>query len=251
MSEVAQGSRRVLVTGAASGIGRATARLLAGSGWNVVAVDRDSEGLETLHAELGPRVQGRCLDLSGLTDQTIFDSGGPLDAVVHCAAVYRPADFLTTSFAEWHDVFALDFEAAYILNKLLVPAMIARGGGAIVHVTSIHAWLSENYSTHYDAAKGALGALTRSLAIELAPHRIRVNAVAPGFVNTRMSIVDGVNELESEVFQTHYVGRRRIPLARAAEPAELAGPIAFLLSDAASYITGTTLVVDGGLTITF
>lgn len=244
-------SKNALVTGAANGIGRATATQLVAHGWTVVAVDRDQEGLRTLRAGLGPAVQPRCLDLADLTEETPIDIGDPLAAIVHCAGVYRPVDFLAGSFVDWHRVFAIDFEAAYLLNKLVVPTMIAGGGGSIVHVTSIHAWLSENQSTHYDAAKGALGALTRSLAIELAPHNIRVNAVAPGFVNTRMSVVDGVNELESELFKAHYVGRRRIPLARAAGPDEIAGPILFLLGEAASYVTGTTLVVDGGLTITF
>lgn len=242
---------RALVTGAASGIGRATTRLLATTGWTVVALDRDEQGLHTLQAELGSRVEPLVFDLAELTEHSRLDLGGSLGALVQCAAVFQPADFLNAPYAEWRRVFAIDFEAVCLLDKLVAPALIANGGGSIVHITSIHAWLSENQSSHYDAAKGALGALTRTLAIELAPHNIRVNAVAPGFVNTQMSIVDGVNELESDLFRAYYAGRRRIPLARAAAPDEIAGPIAFLLSDAATYVTGTTLVVDGGLSVTF
>lgn len=243
--------KRALVTGAANGIGRATTTLLSRNGWTVVALDRDTRGLRRLQSELGSAIEPFGIDLVELREDTRLDVSDPLAAIVHCAAISRPADFLTESFADWHSVFAIDFEAAYMLDKLAVPAMIAGGGGSIVHVTSIHAWLSENHSTHYDAAKGALGALTRSLAVELAPHNIRVNAVAPGFVNTAMSVTNGINELETEEFALHYVGRRRIPLARPASPDEIAGPIAFLLSDAASYMTGATLVVDGGLSITF
>jgi NAD(P)-dependent dehydrogenase (short-subunit alcohol dehydrogenase family) len=244
-------SKRVLITGAASGIGRATARLLAGSGWTVIALDRHEAGLRALSDELGSRLIPRVIDLADLTEHTALDLDGPLSALIQCAGVFQPADFLTGSLAAWRRVFTVNFEAAHLLDRLVAPALIANGGGSIVHVTSIHAWLSESQSSHYDAAKGALAALTRTLAIELAPRNIRVNAVAPGFVRTQMSIVDGVDELESELFRTHYAGRRRIPLARAAEPEEIAAPIAFLVGPGASYITGATLVVDGGLSVTF
>ncbi|MDB5058494.1 MAG: short-chain dehydrogenase/reductase [Chloroflexi bacterium] len=247
----AQATRRALITGAANGIGRATARLLARSGWSIVAIDRDEPGLQALRAELGACVTPRVLDLADLTETTRIDLDGPLNAVIQCAAAFQPADFLTEPVAAWHRIFAVNFEAAYILNKLVVPSLIENNGGSIVHVTSVHAWLSESQSSHYDASKGALATLTRSLAVELAPHNIRVNAVAPGFVRTQMAVVNGIDELESDLFLTHYVGRRRIPLARAAEPDEVAGPIAFLVSDAASYITGATIVVDGGLSVTF
>ena len=242
---------RVLITGAASGIGRATVRLLAGAGWTVIALDRNEPGLSILREELGPRLIPLVLDLANLTESTSLDLGGPLSALVQCAGIFQAADFLTDPLGEWRRVFAINFEAAALLDRLAAPALIANGGGSIVHVTSIHAWLSEDQSSHYDAAKGALSALTRSLAIELAPRNIRVNAVAPGFVRTQMSIVNGVDELESELFRSQYMGRRRIPLARAAEPEEIAAPIAFLVGEGASYITGATLVVDGGLSVTF
>ena len=124
-------------------------------------------------------------------------------------------------------------------------------GGRIVNVSSINAFLGLLQSSHYNTAKGAVDQLTRCLAVEWAPYGILVNGVAPGYVDTPMSIVDGVNELETEEFQEIYVRRRRIPLARAAQPQEIAEVVAFLASDRCTYMTGHTIVVDGGLTVTF
>jgi NAD(P)-dependent dehydrogenase (short-subunit alcohol dehydrogenase family) len=130
--------------------------------------------------------------------------------------------------------------------------MVAAGeGGAIVNVSSIHGTRAEPGGTSYAVAKGALDQLTRALAVELAPHRIRVNGIAPGFVETAMAITDGVSEHETEWFREIYVGRRKIPLARPAAPEEVAAAICFLASDDASYITGQILGVDGGLSVTF
>ncbi|MBP8292798.1 MAG: SDR family oxidoreductase, partial [Caldilineaceae bacterium] len=106
-------------------------------------------------------------------------------------------------------------------------------------------------SSHYNTAKGAVDQLTRCLAVEWAPHGILVNGVAPGFVETPMAVVDGVNEHETPDFQEFYVRRRRIPLARPARPEEIAEAVCFLASDRCTYITGHTLVVDGGLSVTF
>jgi meso-butanediol dehydrogenase/(S,S)-butanediol dehydrogenase/diacetyl reductase len=137
--------------------------------------------------------------------------------------------------------------------RAMTPVMIDGGrGGAIVNVSSIHGYRVEEMASAYDVAKGGLDQLTRALALELAPHGIRVNGVAPGFVDTPMSILpDGTNELELPWFREHYVGRRKIPLARAADPSEIASTVAFLASGDASYVNGAILVVDGGLSITF
>jgi NAD(P)-dependent dehydrogenase (short-subunit alcohol dehydrogenase family) len=120
-----------------------------------------------------------------------------------------------------------------------------------VNVSSIHGFRAEPNASSYDVAKGGLDQLTRALAVELAPHDVRVNGVAPGFVETSMAVVDGVNEHETEWFQSVYVRRRKIPLARPAGSAEIAAAVLFLASDEASYITGQTLVVDGRLSVTF
>ncbi|MCB0049486.1 MAG: SDR family oxidoreductase, partial [Caldilinea sp.] len=144
------------------------------------------------------------------------------------------------------------FYGAVHCSRAAGKVMVAQGqGGRIVNVSSVNAFLGMAQSSHYNTAKGAVDQLTRCLAVEWAPHGILANGVAPGFVDTPMSIVDGVNELETPDFQEIYVRRRRIPLARAAQPEEIAEVVRFLASDRCSYMTGHTIVVDGGLSITF
>jgi 3-oxoacyl-[acyl-carrier protein] reductase len=133
---------------------------------------------------------------------------------------------------------------------MVVPLM--RGGGRIIHITSIHGERAEAKASAYAMAKAALNQFCRSLAVELAPREILVNAIAPGFVDTEMSIrADGVNELKTDWFRTHYVDGHHLPLRRAGRPEEIAGVAAFLGGPDSSYITGQVITVDGGLTITF
>lgn len=135
--------------------------------------------------------------------------------------------------------------------KLVAPRMARRKWGRIVNISSVQSIEVEVGVGAYAAAKGGVNSLTRSLAVDLAPHGVLVNAIAPGCIHTPMSIVNGVDETTTELFQTWYVGRRKIPLARLGEPEEVARVAVFLASDDASYVTGHTLVVDGGLSITF
>jgi 3-oxoacyl-[acyl-carrier protein] reductase len=124
-------------------------------------------------------------------------------------------------------------------------------GGRIIHITSIHGTRAELHASSYSMAKAAINQYCRSMALELADRNILVNAIAPGFVDTAMSIVDGKNELESQWFRDNYVNNQHLPLRRAASPDEIAGVVFFLAGKDASYITGQVLVVDGGLSITF
>jgi len=124
-------------------------------------------------------------------------------------------------------------------------------GGRIVHVTSIHGSHAEDGSSAYAMAKAAIDQYCRALAVDLAPRGILVNAIAPGFVDTPMSVIDGENELESDWFRANYVEGHHLPLRRAAQPEEVAGVAWFLTGPDSSYITGQVIVVDGGLTITF
>jgi 3-oxoacyl-[acyl-carrier protein] reductase len=124
-------------------------------------------------------------------------------------------------------------------------------GGRLIHVTSIHAGRAEAGASSYSMAKAAIDQFCRSMAVELADKNILVNAIAPGFVDTPMSIVEGKNELESDWFRDNYVHSHHLPLKRAAKPSEIAGIALFLAGKDASYITGQVIVADGGLTITF
>lgn len=248
-----------IVTGAASGIGRATAECLLEGGARVMFVDRDGPRLQAVVDSLAPA--GHCALLVGdlneaaTSEQAVaraLDWGGRLDVVVSCAAAYRGASLLAADAEAWRRDFDAVLLSAHSLVRAAARAMIERGiAGRIVHVTSIHGTQAEVGSSAYGAAKAALNQLARCQAVELAPYGIRVNAVAPGFVDTPMAVVDGVNELETERFRSQYVEQRRIPLARAAQPREIAAAILFLAGEASSYITGHVLTVDGGLTITF
>jgi 3-oxoacyl-[acyl-carrier protein] reductase len=138
---------------------------------------------------------------------------------------------------------------ALYLTRAAVPLM--KEGGRIVHVTSIHGDRAEALASSYSMAKAAINQFCRVLAVELAPRGILVNALAPGFIDTPMSVVNGVNELESDWFKQNYVQGHHLPLKRAARPEEIAGVAFFLAGPDASYITGQVITVDGGLTITF
>jgi NAD(P)-dependent dehydrogenase (short-subunit alcohol dehydrogenase family) len=177
---------------------------------------------------------------------------GGLDILVNNAAVFRPHDFVHDTLEDWMNILEVNLLGAVRCARAAAALMVQGSRvGRIVNVSSVHGFLAENHSSHYDVAKGGLDQLTRTLAVELAPHGILVNGVAPGFVNTAMAVVNGVNELETDAFREIYVKRRRIPLARAAQPEEIAHAVLFLAGPENTYITGENLVIDGGLSITF
>ena len=247
-----------LVTGAARGIGRAVAETLARDGAAVMVADlATSDGAATAAAlrAVGARAEFVAADVTSDAEAMVaaaVATFGRLDILVNNAGIFYNADALATPFDEWHKAVDVIFYGAVHCSRAAGKVMVAQGqGGRIVNVSSVNAFLGMAQSSHYNTAKGAVDQLTRCLAVEWAPHGILANGVAPGFVDTPMSIVDGVNELETPDFQEIYVRRRRIPLARAAQPEEIAEVVRFLASDRCSYMTGHTIVVDGGLSITF
>ena len=172
-----------------------------------------------------------------------------LDVLVNCAGVFMGAHAIESNLEQWRQPFDIMVNGGVYLSRLVVPFM--KEGGRIIHITSIHGERAERNASGYSMAKAALNQYCRVLALELASRGILVNAIAPGFVATPMSIVDGVNELETEWFKKNYVDGHHLPLQRAGRPEEIAGVAWFLAGPDASYITGQVLTVDGGLTITF
>ncbi len=254
MSEVA--GRVAVVTGAARGIGRAIAEDLIAGGARVALIDIDGEGVARAADALGPESLAVPTDIADLAAveravAAIETRWGGADILINNAAVADLTGFDALTLEHWRRIFSINLDGALHLSMALVPAMRARGGGAIVHIASIMGMLGSPGGLAYSAAKGALINLTRAMACDLAPG-IRVNAVAPGFIDTPMArLADGSHEHDAPVFREFYLGQGRIPLRRAGLPADIAGPVRFLASDCARYITGHVLVVDGGVTATF
>lgn len=247
--------KRVIITGASSGIGHATAVRFAREGWDVCLVARRESLLSSLRDELP---QGNHMICAGSYDEAataerltalVHDAWGGLDALVNCAGVFLGADAITAPLDEWRRPFDLMINGAVLMTRLVVPFM--PDGGRIIHVTSIHGERAERLATAYSMAKAAINQYCRGLALELAARNILVNAIAPGFIDTPMSVVNGVNELEGDWFRQNYVDGHHLPLKRAGQPEEIAGVALFLAGPDASYITGQVITVDGGLTITF
>jgi 3-oxoacyl-[acyl-carrier protein] reductase len=245
----------VLVSGASSGIGKATAMRFAAEGWDVCLNARREDALQGV-AESLP--DGHHLVCPGdYSDPAVVEAigaaiatqWGELDVLVNSAGISAPAHAIDSSMAEWRAPLDTMLNGAVLLTRIAVPLM--RAGGRIIHVTSIHGERGEALASAYGMAKGAINQYCRVLAIELAPRGILVNAIAPGFVDTPMSMVNGVSELETETFRASYVAGHHLPLRRAGRPEEIAGVAWFLAGPDASYITGQVVTVDGGLTCTF
>jgi NAD(P)-dependent dehydrogenase (short-subunit alcohol dehydrogenase family) len=243
--------RIALVTGSDSGIGKATAVALAESGCDVgITWHRDRDGAESTAEEvrgLGRRAEVRQLDLTRLPEAAdvvddLAEALGGIDVLVNDAGTGHMSTILDTDFATWREVLATDLDAAFLCLQRAARRMVAAGrGGRIVNVTSVHEHQPRVGAAAYCAAKGGLGLLTRVAAIELAEHGITVNAVAPGEIATPMT----GQEDEDPTAPGHE--RSGVPLGRPGDAREVAAVIAFLASPEASYVTGSSYAVDGGM----
>jgi 3-oxoacyl-[acyl-carrier protein] reductase len=247
--------KKIVVTGASSGIGRATALRFAREGWEVCITARRENELHKLAAEFPPGDHLICPgDYSDPATaisigKAIREKWDRLDALANVAGIYFGADAIDSPLEEWRRPFDMMFNGAVYMTRMSVPLM--KGGGRIIHCTSIHGERAERGSSAYAAAKAAINQYARGLALELADRNILVNAIAPGFIKTPMSVVNGQDETEGEWFKKNYVEGHHLPMRRPGMPEEVAGVFFFLAGPDASYITGQVITVDGGLTITF
>lgn len=240
--------RRVLVTGAASGIGKATALLLRERGVEVVAADRSAEGLEELE-RAGAEVV--VADVTSADDRAhMLAVARGAGGLVNAAGIMRVVPLAEVSEDDWDAILAVNLKAAFFLSRELGARM--ERGGSIVNVSSVSARRGDNSEVLcYAASKAALLAVTRSLAHAFGPHGVRVNAVLPGLIDTPMQddVLARVSEIRG-VPRDELERGRLVPVVlehRAGTAAECAESIAFLLSAASSYITGQALSVDGGI----
>jgi len=248
--------KKVIVLGASSGIGKATAQRFAKEGWQVIGAAHEAGLLQSAMKDLeGEGHQAVLLDVTldnhidALKEQ-VQKSFGDFDVLINSVGISQSQPLLGSDFDAWDRLLQVMLYGAVKVCRALIPLM--KDGGRIVHITSIHYERVAPGSSAYGMAKAAITQFTRSLAVELAPRNILANAIAPGFIFTPMSIKsDGKNELDSEWFKENYVKHNHLPLKRAGQPEEVAGVAYFLAGPDASYITGSVITVDGGLTITF
>jgi NAD(P)-dependent dehydrogenase (short-subunit alcohol dehydrogenase family) len=238
--------RIALVTGASSGIGRATALRLADEGATVIAAARSTAALGKLSAEAGDgRIAPQPLDVRDRTAvrravDDVVVRHGRIDVLVNCAGTARLDPVLELEDDHWDDALAVNLTGAFVASQAAARHMTAAGGGAIVNVASIDAFVADSPATHYCVSKAGMVAMTRSFAHELGHLGIRTNAVAPGLTATPMTMDETWERIVG-------VYRDRIPLRRASTPEEQTAVICFLASDDAAYVNGETVTADGGL----
>jgi NAD(P)-dependent dehydrogenase (short-subunit alcohol dehydrogenase family) len=242
----------LLATGAGSGLGEAVARRFAAGGGRVAILDLDGGRAEAVAAELGGSIGIAC-DVSdeeavrAAVERTEAELGG-VDAVASAAGFADNGPIVDWSLERWNRLIAVHLTGTFLIAKHTVPAMRRRGGGSIVNFSSIAAKVGQGTNAPYGAAKAGISGMTFQLAVELAPE-IRVNAIAPGRIRTPMTeeiyAARGDGDPEEGVRRTLEL----IPAGRVGEAADIAATVCFLLADEASFITGQTIVQDGGETI--
>jgi NAD(P)-dependent dehydrogenase (short-subunit alcohol dehydrogenase family) len=236
------GTRRALVTGAASGIGAATARLLHARGAHVVLGDIDVDGAQRLAGQLAGRVDVRRLDVTDEDDWEVLGdelaAGGPLDVLVHAAGAASRSPIDETTLAEFRRMVDLNLVGTFLALRA-VSRLMTRGG-AVVTLSSLRGVVATSGLGAYGAAKSGVRVLSRVAALELADRGIRVNAVCPGSIDTPITSGPGFQDDDMAAYVAS------IPLRRRGTAEEVAHAIGFLVGDDSGYVTGTDLVIDGG-----
>lgn len=250
-------NKTVIVLGGSSGIGKATAHRFAEEGWRVIVASSDKHKAEavgkSLKGELNLAIE---FDVRNeqhhvrLLEELRHHGIDHIDVLVNSIGISESFPVLENDFDTWDNSLQVMLYGTVKSCRTLVPLMTE--GGRIIHLTSIHQDRVEKGSSAYGMAKAAIAQFTRSLALELADRQILANAIAPGFIDTPMSLKEnGESELKSTWFNDNYVKYDHLPLKRPGLPEEVAGVAYFLAGPDATYITGSVITVDGGLTITF
>ncbi|QIG47791.1 SDR family oxidoreductase [Nordella sp. HKS 07] len=249
-----------LVSGAGQGLGRSIAREMAKEGAVAILLERNPQTLKAVAQEIeaeGGRAEAHALDVTDYERYAeivadVVARHGRIDVLVNNAAINPPTrTILNDTLEEWRRTITINLEAVYMGSKLVAPHMVRQQDGRIIHIASIQGFASSGDCGAYNAAKGGIIAYTKSMAVELGRYNILVNSVAPGFMVTPMSVVNGVDETTTPDYIEWYITRRKIPLGRSGQPEDVSGTVVFLASDYCRYMTGQLLVVDGGLMSTF
>ena len=243
----------IIVTGAASGIGQATAKKFAVEGAKVIAVDINKEGLkETINT--GPD-KGKGSLQSSITDvsrseqvKTLVDSivaeYGRIDVICSNAAVMKDGSVVNLSEEDWDAMFAVNVKGSFLLGKYGIPIMIKSGGGSFIITASVNSFYAESDVAGYCATKGATMQLTRAMAIDHGPDKVRVNCICPGWIETPMS----APYLSENPGGREFAGKIA-PAGRIGKPEDVANVALFLAGDEADFVTGAAYIVDGGWTV--
>jgi len=241
-----------ILTGGASGIGKATAQLFAQESAVVVIADVNREQGQAVAQEIvshGGKATFLLCDVTRMEDclsvvDTTLEQHGRIDILFNNAGIIRRADVVETTEGEWERVMAVNVKSIFLMCKFVVPVMARQGGGAIINTSSGWGLRGGRKAAAYCASKGAVVNLTRAMAIDHGPQKIRVNCICPGDVDTPMLRHEAHQLNQDETSFLAEAAER--PLGRYAQPEEIAQAVLYLASDAASYVTGAALVIDGG-----
>ena len=236
--------KKVLLTGASGGLGKAIAIELAKNGADVCLTGRNQKELEELQKTIGDKTEVVLSDLSnsvGITDlaNTAQEKMGQIDILINNAGITRDNLFIRMSDDEWNDVMNINLNSIFKLTKLLIKGMIKRRFGRIINITSVIGVAGGAGQSNYSASKAGIIALSKSLAQEVGSRSVTVNSIAPGFIETNMTA--GLNDDRKEQIL------ESISMGRLGKPEDISGAVCFLASDKASYITGQTLHINGGM----